>query len=697
MKCSVTAYIMHRVMQCVPRWLLLPLVAITMAPVGLCIRPQYEDVSADVDLGVLFAELKENPSLLSVRGDYYHEVTEGRKDPPAFELRGLVQYFRGNVSAAYANYLSCAEIDNFGHYSRFCLLNCALLLRKRDRDVPNYFSNAFRDAWHLAQNAPEVMAVWDTFVQLSIQWIQADAKNKTLLSDESTSEIERVMNDGLPLGLAFFPQKAELLYVQAIRYAQGSDHFCAREYFRWSLQHAASLASELFNSSDHIKTCERNIEWCTSKLSKNEAHKNVNDCFNLLQAPAEYLTLVGLNASDPVQLPYLTQMYRLTRTLNSLYMPVDSWASFVWIHLDILQKNYLSLGTYEGHFSSDSVLRGSLFHHYQQIGISMFPNHAGLVLLQGIQYLDRDNAFCAVHLLQKAEALWEKRQRKEFAKFSRNMVAIAQTRLLSEGKLWDTRHPEKECIPASNYESLEVSPELRAAFQAATNSIEIKQAIFECNRAMEPTLSGLQAIEYSNISLVMQSISKTYWELSYTRSFFSGCRVLQIGCSVPYCVRPGWVVADSVETYVPHVIAEAHNLTAIANSSMSVLYASHIFEHIRRPLVNTTLSEWRRVLAPGGMLLLAVPDIEAIAKMILDPDLRYKDKVILMDVIYGGGENEWNMHYAGYFDESLCNLLQENGFCNARRVTSFGIFGDGSEFDMDGRFSLSLNIVATSC
>ena len=46
------------------------------------------------------------------------------------------------------------------------------------------------------------------------------------------------------------------------------------------------------------------------------------------------------------------------------------------------------------------------------------------------------------------------------------------------------------------------------------------------------------------------------------------------------------------------------------NETADEVYASHVLEHIARAETINTLREWVRVLKPGGILRVAVPDME---------------------------------------------------------------------------------------
>ncbi|CAM9169758.1 unnamed protein product, partial [Ectocarpus fasciculatus] len=172
---------------------------------------------------------------------------------------------------------------------------------------------------------------------------------------------------------------------------------------------------------------------------------------------------------------------------------------------------------------------------------------------------------------------------------------------------------------------------------------------------------------------------------------------VQLGCSYTYCVRPGWISVDAQVSIPAHVVADAQNLrTAFVDQSISLLYASHILEHVSKEQAKDVLAEWRRVLTPGGIILLAVPDIEAILSLFAK-NRSFSERELLIDILYGGHDSEFNVHHTGYFFESLKRLLQSANFCNVRRLHRFGLFSDSSEFGIEGNKTLSLNVVATAC
>lgn len=70
-----------------------------------------------------------------------------------------------------------------------------------------------------------------------------------------------------------------------------------------------------------------------------------------------------------------------------------------------------------------------------------------------------------------------------------------------------------------------------------------------------------------------------------------------------------WTSVDLDPQHTPDVVASVLALP-FADNSCETLYAGHLCEHIDLRLLPTALHEWRRVLKPGGVLMLVGPDID---------------------------------------------------------------------------------------
>ncbi|MBB5206394.1 putative SAM-dependent methyltransferase [Inhella inkyongensis] len=132
---------------------------------------------------------------------------------------------------------------------------------------------------------------------------------------------------------------------------------------------------------------------------------------------------------------------------------------------------------------------------------------------------------------------------------------------------------------------------------------------------------------------------------------------------------PGWVHVDLCD--LPHIDHKSRidQLPFLADGSAELIYCSHAFEYFDRQQAPAVLAEWRRVLAPGGHLRLAVPDFEALIQIYRQTGAIER----VLGPLYGRMEiqtasgPECLYHRTCYDEASLTRLLQENGFAQAQR------------------------------
>lgn len=99
-------------------------------------------------------------------------------------------------------------------------------------------------------------------------------------------------------------------------------------------------------------------------------------------------------------------------------------------------------------------------------------------------------------------------------------------------------------------------------------------------------------------------------------------------------------------------------------------YCSHALEHLYPWQVGKALSEFYRVLKPGGYALLFVPDLEGLT---FSDEVLYESvcgPITAMDLFYGLGhsleECPYMAHHTGFTSETLKTQLEAVGF----RVTT---------------------------
>lgn len=94
-------------------------------------------------------------------------------------------------------------------------------------------------------------------------------------------------------------------------------------------------------------------------------------------------------------------------------------------------------------------------------------------------------------------------------------------------------------------------------------------------------------------------------------------KLLNLGCGPRFSSDPVWTNVD-FQSASPHVIA--HDLNRgipFPDATFDAIYHSHVLEHFAPPQGAQFIAECRRVLKPGGILRVAVPDLEQICRLYL--------------------------------------------------------------------------------
>jgi len=92
-------------------------------------------------------------------------------------------------------------------------------------------------------------------------------------------------------------------------------------------------------------------------------------------------------------------------------------------------------------------------------------------------------------------------------------------------------------------------------------------------------------------------------------------RLLNFGCGGTF--HPDWTNLDA-SPVSPAVIA--HDVTRrfpFADSTFDAAYGSHVLEHLEPAVAEEVLRDGFRILKPGGIIRIAVPDLESIARLYL--------------------------------------------------------------------------------
>lgn len=133
---------------------------------------------------------------------------------------------------------------------------------------------------------------------------------------------------------------------------------------------------------------------------------------------------------------------------------------------------------------------------------------------------------------------------------------------------------------------------------------------------------------------------------------------LHIGCGNR--VITGFVHVDVLP--LGHLGARARvDALPFADGAFELAYASHVLEHFGRHEQRAVLAEWRRILAPGGWLRVAVPDFGAVVAAYPDYGL---DAVT--GLVVGGQRDAYDFHKMIFDRASLTRAFLETGFVDVR-------------------------------
>ena len=142
------------------------------------------------------------------------------------------------------------------------------------------------------------------------------------------------------------------------------------------------------------------------------------------------------------------------------------------------------------------------------------------------------------------------------------------------------------------------------------------------------------------------------------------------------------------------VVKTFYGLDFAKDESIEEIYASNVLEHFYYTDCPIVLKEWYRVLKPGGVLYVGVPDIDA-AKECWD---MLGWNAMIRDIFYGGNEVDFVNHKNAFNFDTLSEELIAVGFKNIERVENFGKSNDCTtcayKDTLGNSISVSLNVIA---
>jgi predicted SAM-dependent methyltransferase len=157
-------------------------------------------------------------------------------------------------------------------------------------------------------------------------------------------------------------------------------------------------------------------------------------------------------------------------------------------------------------------------------------------------------------------------------------------------------------------------------------------------------------------------------------------------------IKKGWKILNIQNRPGVDFIGDITDLSQFLDESAEKVYASHVLEHVGINLVEKAIKEIFRILKPGGIFYVSVPDLEVLAKLFL-AESDGGNKIILMKMIYGAQTDKHDFHYVGFWRDILFAWIKIAGFTSYEKVNYFNIFNDTSSLQVHG-VPISLNVVA---
>jgi predicted SAM-dependent methyltransferase len=171
--------------------------------------------------------------------------------------------------------------------------------------------------------------------------------------------------------------------------------------------------------------------------------------------------------------------------------------------------------------------------------------------------------------------------------------------------------------------------------------------------------------------------------------------VLNVGCGYPLSHRlhprfrgPEWreLRLDINPAVKPDILCSVTAMEPVPDGSIDAIWSSHNLEHLYRHEVPVALGEFFRVLRPGGLVFVTLPDLQRVAALVVNDQLESQaylspgGPITPLDMIFGHvasvAQGDLTMaHKSGFTGVTLRKLLKEAGFEQIE-------IGQGNAFDL---------------
>lgn len=130
---------------------------------------------------------------------------------------------------------------------------------------------------------------------------------------------------------------------------------------------------------------------------------------------------------------------------------------------------------------------------------------------------------------------------------------------------------------------------------------------------------------------------------------------------------------DIDEQVQPDIVNSNEELKDIADASADAIWSSHNLEHLPVHRLPQAMAEMYRVLKPDGFAVITLPDLHAVAQLVVDgrlTEVAYESPagpIRALDMLFGhtaslAAGNDYMAHRSGFDAKFLAESLLEAGF-----------------------------------
>ena len=121
-----------------------------------------------------------------------------------------------------------------------------------------------------------------------------------------------------------------------------------------------------------------------------------------------------------------------------------------------------------------------------------------------------------------------------------------------------------------------------------------------------------------------------------------------------------WVNVDAQERWSPDVAADIRSMPMFTDGSADIIVLHHVLEHFGCGEGLPCLRECHRILHPGGLLIVCVPNVRAlVSRWIRDEE--FSDQLFFTNLYGAYMGDEADRHKWGFTPESLYFEMQNAG------------------------------------